>query len=139
MYTNNEQTKIMNKALIQNGIITPDGTVLMVDGGRDYIRRNAMSPKEDLTLYDTDDFKKVREKLMRGTYGKNQDEDFRHVRLKDINDQWLEALIDYEQKNRPENIYLPYYIKEKEWRKLIHITHGTKKGIVQEKTLKIKK
>lgn len=125
--------------LIQNAIRTPDGTILdsrsrhdyksyvdtingqtyMVDGGLDYIRRS-IGLVEDLTLHDDDPHEVIREKLLRGTRGKDGKGEFRQVLLKDIDDEWLNNIIEYEEKHRPNNFYLKYYRKELELRKENH-------------------
>ena len=124
------------KKVIQNALETPDGTILisggrhdfktyidtltgveyMVDGGYDYIRRNSTIPKEELSLFEEDTFETIREKLLRGGRGINGDEPLTYVRLKDLNPEWLENLIKYEEENRPDNFFLKYYKQEKQYR-----------------------
>jgi hypothetical protein len=122
--------------IIQNAIETPDGTILvsrhvhdyvthtdvnkeeyMNDGGREYLRRSVnKEPATDLTLYDTDPFEVIREKLLRGSRGKDGTEPLKYIKLKDID--YLDDLIEYEETNRPDNIFLKYYKQEKEYRGL---------------------
>ena len=121
--------------IIQNAIRTPDGTILMsrsrhdyhsyvdtingqtymVDGGLDYIRRS-IGPVEDLTLWDEDPHEVIREKLLRGTRGKDGKGDYKQVILKDIDDEWLKNIISYEEEKRPDNPYLKYYREELKFR-----------------------
>ena len=127
----------MEKKLIYNAIRTPDGTVLeshhrhdyvshtdkngdyySTDGGVDYLRRTVNEiPAEDLSLYDDAPHEVIREHLSRGGRGKNMDEPLKYVLMKDINDEWLDAIIVYENEHRPNNPYLKFFVAEKEFRK----------------------
>ena len=82
------------RKLILNRIRTPDGTILTSrnvhdykshkdkngdtytnDGGVEYLRRSVnVIPYEDLSLYSTDSFEKLREGIEWGTFGKNGNE-----------------------------------------------------------------
>lgn len=127
----------MEKRLIRNSIRTPDGTVLVsrhrhdyvshldangetyyIDGGFIY-RRGSINviPAEDLCVYDDAPYEIIRETIERGTYGLNGDEPLKYVVLSEIDNDWLQAIIDYEELNRPNNPYLKYYKLEKEFRK----------------------
>ena len=128
----------MEKQLLHSSIRTPDGTILTsthrhdyvshidkngltysLDGGTDYIRTSIDVEKaEDLSLYSDDAHEKLREVISRGGRGKNGDEELKYVLLKDINDEWLEAIIEYEELNRPNNKYLPVYREELKFRGL---------------------
>lgn len=117
--------------LVVNAIITPDGTMVesrsrhdfnwhkdangfeyAVDGGVDYLRRvtdpNAPHYVES-SVYDTDDFEMIREVFSRGGRGINGDEPLRYVALADINDGWLQAIIEYVclQPTVPEKFLIP--------------------------------
>lgn len=76
---------------------------------------------EELALHDTDDFELIRERFERGTRGKNMDEPvLRWVPLKDINDEWLENIIIYENKVRTNtNQYLYLFHKEIQYRRYV--------------------
>ena len=124
------------KQLIYNAIRTPDGTVLVsyhrhdykthlddngetyvIDGGLDYIRTSVNKiPAEDLSLYDDEPFEVIREHVFRGGRGVNGDEPLKYVLLKDINDDWLNAIIDYEEEHRPNNPQLKWYNLENDYR-----------------------
>ncbi len=126
----------MERKLVYNAIRTPDGTLLVSkyrhdfvahtdkngeiyqnDGGIDYIRRTINKiPAEDLSLYTDSPHEKIREVVERGTYGKEENDPFKYVILKDIDDDWLDNIILYEQTHRPENPYLKIYLTEKEFR-----------------------
>lgn len=124
------------KKLIYSAIKTPDGTILnskyrhdyithvdangelyFLDGGIDYQRVSVnKEPFEDISIFDDAPHEVVRELIERGGRGKDGKEELRYVKLKDINDEWLENLVEYEKKLRPDNPYLKIYIKEREWR-----------------------
>ena len=128
----------MEKQLLHSSIRTPDGTILtskhrhdyvshldknnetyFLDGGADYIRASINVEKaEYLSLYSDDAHEKLREVISRGGRGKNGDEELKYVLLKDIDDEWLQAIIEYEELNRPNNKYLPVYREEVKFRGL---------------------
>lgn len=126
----------MERFIVYNAIRTPDGTILeskhvhdyvshtdangeyyFTDGGSEYLRRsiNKISA-EDLSLYSDAPFEQLREVIVRGSRGKSMDEPLKYVILKDIEDEHLQAIIDYEELNRPTNKYLTFYKQEKEFR-----------------------
>lgn len=90
-----------------------------IDGGLDYCRYGGkdLSKIETNCIYSDAPFEEIRKNLHRGSYGKNGDEPLKYVRLCDINEEWLEALIQYEEKLRPNNKYLKFYNDEREYRK----------------------
>lgn len=93
------------------------------DGGVSYQRfggKNMDLIKQD-SVYSDADFEIVRKVLLRGGRGVNGDEELKYVALQEINDDWLEAIIDYETELRPNSRYLPFYKQEKLWRKKEHI------------------
>lgn len=89
-----------------------------VDGGEVYLRYGGkdLSKVKTLTIYSDDAFEKIREFLCRGGRGINGDEPLKYVPLKDMSDEWLTNVIDYEEQYRPNNKYLKYYNKELLWR-----------------------
>jgi hypothetical protein len=69
----------------------------IVDGGHDYTRYGAedMSKLIKHTLYLTDPHEKLREAVSWGTYGKEGKDPLRHVKIKDMSDEHLNAVIIY--------------------------------------------
>jgi hypothetical protein len=137
---NKEEIK---EVCLYNAIKTPDGTVLVsrythdfvchedvvtgtrycLDGGTGWYRRILPGgPYLDLAVYSSDPFEKIREVLERGNRGKDGDQPLEWVKLKDMSDEWLKALIIWIEENQPDNQYKPYYIKEIEYRKENQIT-----------------
>lgn len=126
------------KQLIHNSIQTPDGTILtskhrhdfvchldkngeeyQIDGGLDYQRGSVNTiPARDLSVYDDEPHKIIREYLERGSYGKEFDQSLKYIKLKNMTDDHLEAVIKYEEENRPSNRFLKHYKEELEWRKI---------------------
>lgn len=125
------------KQLLYSAIQTPDGTILeskhrhdyvthldkngeeyMIDGGLDYQRTNINTiPAKDLSLYSDAPHEKIREMVSRGGRGIDGKQPLKYVLLKDIDDEWLDAIIKYETELRPNNKFLPIYLAEKEFRK----------------------
>ena len=125
------------RILLHNSIKTPDGTILVsrhvhdyvshedkvvgttyaIDGGQSYQRMISGGKFENLSVYVGDSHEKVREVVERGGRGINGDEPLKYVVLKDISDNWLEAIITYEEEYRPKNMYLPIYCEEQLYRK----------------------
>ena len=91
----------------------------MVDGGSEYGRYGGkdLALVQTNYLYDDAPHEQIREVVSRGSRGKSGGEELKYILLKDIDDEYLDALIEYEQKLRPFNKYLPIYILEKEFRK----------------------
>ena len=89
-----------------------------VDGGLSYVRYGGKDLDKVKTnyVYDDDKIEVIREVFYRGGRGKNMDEPLKYVPLKDIDDEWLGAIIDYEEQYRPNNKYLPIYYKELNYR-----------------------
>lgn len=125
------------RKLLYSAIKTPDGTILssrhrhdfvthidkngdryFLDGGNDYVRKSInIIEAEDISVYDDEPHEKIRETVSRGTHGIRGDAPLQYVLIKDIEDDWLNNIILYEQKNRPNNPYLKIYLVEKEFRK----------------------
>jgi hypothetical protein len=131
-----------NRALLVNSLQTPDGTILVsrhrhdyvshkdeitgttysVDGGLDYIRWSIGGDYTNLCIYSDYPHEKIRAGVERGGRGINGDQPLEYVTLDKINDDWLKAIIKYEEDGRPDNYYLPIYRAEVEYRKENNIT-----------------
>lgn len=130
------------RKIILNRIRTPDGTILtshhrhdyvthtdangeeyMTDGGTGYIRRSLNKiPAEDLTVYNDAPFEVIRENFYRGGRGKDNKQPLTWVALKDMNDEWLEAAIVYNQEREMGKSYANMmYVAEQDYRKLNNI------------------
>lgn len=129
-----------DRQIVLNQIQTPDGTILrsmhrhdyvtytdkngleyMVDGGQDYLRRNAQhpdAPYKELTVYSNEPFEVIRENLHRGGRGKNGDEPLKYVPLNEMSDSWVKAAITYNEELGMDKHYsTEMYRKELEYRK----------------------
>ncbi len=99
--------------IIYNALKTPDGTIIesrhrhdyvthtdkngkeyMIDGGLDYVRSSAHADQEYLTVSMDDGHDKVREALTWGTFGKNGDEPYRKVKLREMSNAHIQACLD---------------------------------------------
>lgn len=136
MKANNE------RFLLVNSIQTPDGTILVsrnvhdyvsyedkitgttyaIDGGGEYLRWMPGGDYKDLSVYSDDPHEKIRAGVERGGRGINGDEPLTYVTLDKINDDWLKAIIKYEEEHRPANRYIPIYKAEVGYRLVHNIT-----------------
>ena len=100
------------RKLVLNRIRTPDQTVLTsrnrhdfvshkdkngelyyTDGGLSYIRRSVnKEPYEDLSLYSTDSFEKLREGIEWGTFGKNGNEPLQYKPISNMSTNHINAI-----------------------------------------------
>ena len=90
-----------------------------VDGGTDYSKRGGEFT--EMSVYSNDPYEVIRRFVCRGGRGKESKDHLTWTPLFRINDSWLEALIGYEEERNPDNKYLTYYKKEKEYRKTHNI------------------
>lgn len=90
----------------------------MIDGGNDYIRYGGknLSKVDIFTVYDTDDFKFVRRYASRGGRGIDGKSPLTWVKLCDMNNDWLEAVLAYYAEG-VSNSHLDLIVKEIEYRK----------------------
>ena len=90
----------------------------MVDGGLSYGRYGGKDLDKVKTnyVYDDDKIEIIREVFYRGGRGIVGREELKYVKLSEVNDEWLGAIIDYEEQYRPNNKYLPIYYKELNYR-----------------------
>lgn len=128
----------MEQQIILNQIRTPDGTVLrsmythdyvsykdangetyMVDGGREYLRRNVnVEPYEELSVYSDAPFEEIRKALHRGGRGPSGTEPLKYVPICEMSDSWLKAIIEYnELRGLADHPATQFYRQEVEYRK----------------------
>ena len=91
-----------------------------IDGGVEGYTRYGAKDLEKLQpfqIWDNDKFEVVRFYLERGSYGKNFDEPLHYIKLKDMTDEHLQNVINYEEEHRPDNRFLRFYKKEQKYRK----------------------
>ena len=104
----------MEKRIVANVMITPDGTRLqsynrhdykehkdangdtyMIDGGLEYVRSSVNKiPATYLTVYNFDPHDFIREHFSWGTYGINGDQPLKYVILKDMNTDHINAILE---------------------------------------------
>lgn len=120
--------------IVYNGIRTPDGTVIeswsrhdfvahtdkngdlyAVDGGLDYLRR--LAPREDyieMSLWEDSNYSLIRQRVKRWNRESNTS-----IRLMDISQDWLEAIIKHYDDKGVSNQITDMYKKEKEYRERV--------------------
>lgn len=87
-----------------------------LDGGNDYFRFVGDKTFTNLSLYEGTPIEELREVVTRGGRGIDGKQPLKHVLLKDMSNDWLKNVIEYEEELRPNNIFLPTYRKELEYR-----------------------
>ena len=114
-------------------LTTPDGTILVsrnrhnfvsytdtvnnkvyfIDGGTDYLRCSFNGDEVIRTITSEDPYELIRQYICWGSYGKNEDEELHYIKLKDLSDEHLEALLGYV---GTEQYIYRYLVMEKEFR-----------------------
>jgi len=91
----------------------------MCDGGSNYERHGGknLDLVQSFCIYDDEPHEILRLYIERGTYGVKGDEELKYIKLKDMSDEHLKAIIEYENTYRPNNPYLKHYKTEQKWRK----------------------
>lgn len=105
----------MSANIVANRIRTPDGTILesmhrhdyvtytdangkeyMVDGGLDYLRRNAHddAPYQELSVYADDPHALIRQVFKWGTRGKDGKQPLKYIPLKDLTNDHIKAILE---------------------------------------------
>ena len=107
----------MNKVIIRNAVMTPDGTYLrsyhrhdykehkdsltgetyIVDGGYDYLRRSInTTPAVSLDVYLSDPFEMIREAFVWKSYGKNYEHlpNGIYIKLCDMTTEHIRAILE---------------------------------------------
>lgn len=118
--------------------VDKNGLEYMVDGGEAYLRRNIHraipenwffrlvqkiagwfnrelkdpAAYEELSLYTTDPIEVLRENIHRGGRGVDGTEELKYVLVKDMSNEWIENVILYEKRFRPDNRYINVFILE---------------------------
>lgn len=106
--------------IVYSGLRTPDGTIIsschthdyvthvdkngktyMIDGGHDYIRSSANGDEIFITIYDSDPHELQREYITWGSYGKTGNEALRYIKVKDMEDDHIQAVLDNVQNIKP--------------------------------------
>lgn len=92
----------------------------MIDGGSEYIRYGGkdLAKVQINSIYDDAPHEQIREVVSRGGRGVSGTEPLTYVLLKDVNNEWLESIIEYETQHRPTNRFLPIYKNEQKFRQL---------------------
>jgi hypothetical protein len=90
-----------------------------VDGGGDYLRCGGkeMSKVNPIPVYSDAPFEIIRDSVYRGSRGRLGNEPLKYIKLSEIDNEYLQAIIDYEEELRPMNKYLPIYKQEQKFRK----------------------
>ena len=96
-------------------LMVPDKTRhSMADGGCEYLRRGGKFT--EMSVYSDDPYEVIRRFVCRGGRGKDLKSPLTYVPLMAMSNDWLKAVIEYEEELRPENSYIEYYKKELEYR-----------------------
>lgn len=132
-----------NRNIVHNAIQTPDGTIIesrhrhdyveytdangnfySVDGGMDYLRRGyTVQDYTELSRYEDEDIEELRKVITRGGRGKDGRQPLEFTPICDMNDEWLQAAIDYNiDYGMGHSIMNRLYKREQEYRTQNNIT-----------------
>ena len=133
-------SSVANPKVLYNAIQTPDGTILeslsrhdyreytdknghsyMVDGGNEYLRRSLLNKEslyayKDLSVTTDSSHDLVREHFTWGTHGKEQDKPLKGVKLKDLSNDHITAIIEEGHAIRNGHIVSKMFQDEVHWR-----------------------
>jgi Zn-finger nucleic acid-binding protein len=106
------------------GCNCPEATRVWIDGGNAFCKRSgAYEGTTNLNLYSSEHHEVLREKCCRGGRGIDGRQPLTWVKIKDINDNWLNSLITYcEDLGQYGSIHYLMYLDELEYRKTHNIT-----------------
>ena len=101
-----------------------EATRVWIDGGNAYSKRSgAWEGTTDLNLYSSESHEVLREHCCRGGRGIDGRQPITWVKIKDVNDKWLDSLITYcEDKEQYGSIHYLMYLDEVEYRRVGNIT-----------------
>jgi len=121
--------------IIKSEMRTPDGTILsskdrhdyvthmdkngkeyMLDGGIEYVRASAWGDEEFLTVTTDDPHNDVRDALTWGTYGKKGDQPLSYVKLKNMDTEHIQSIIETQRNIYPQ--FKEAMINELEFREI---------------------
>jgi hypothetical protein len=90
-----------------------------VDGGNSYVRTNMLEQNSICTVYDTDPIEVIRDALRWGTFGKPETDMVVRVKLKDLSNAHLDAIMLYVEQHpwAYREYLLDVFKREKEYRK----------------------
>lgn len=116
--------KVRERRIVRNSMRTPDGTEIVsrhrhdfveytdangrrysVDGGFAYLRHGwEVDDFEDTSVFSDDDFEKIREAFEWGSYGKTGQEKLHYIKLKDMEDAHIAAILKTQTQLDPETL-----------------------------------
>jgi len=135
-FKENEKILLKEKIIIINKIQTPDGSILtskykkdikyqdengfdyIIGGGTKFLRRVSKNKDyKELSIFNTDHIKKIRDFFEWGTYGKDGNEPLKYIKLKDMEEEHIQNILKT-QKNINENT-ISIFLREIEYRKYL--------------------
>lgn len=104
------------KWFTETSMVVTESRFSMVDGGTEPWSGRRGGTYTEMSVYSNDPYEVIRRFLCRGGRGKESKDHLTWTPLFAINDNWLKALIEFEENRNPNNVYLKYYKKELEYR-----------------------